>query len=60
MQKVLELCLRHATTSEQLVEEAKEINQLDQSLGDIMSMTGKLASFFSFTICSLSFIIIHD
>ncbi|KAG0269157.1 hypothetical protein BGZ95_002165 [Linnemannia exigua] len=39
LQKVLELCLRHATTSEQLVEEAKDIKQLDQSLGEIMSMT---------------------
>ncbi|KAG0289222.1 hypothetical protein BGZ96_007172 [Linnemannia gamsii] len=42
LQKVLEMCLRHATTSEQLVEEAKEIKQLDQSLGDIMSMTEKI------------------
>lgn len=40
MQRVLELCFRHATTSEQLVEEAKDIKQLDQSLGEIMSMTG--------------------
>ncbi|KAF9149178.1 hypothetical protein BG015_009040 [Linnemannia schmuckeri] len=39
LQKVLELCLRHATTSEQLVEEAKDIKQLDQSLTNIMSMT---------------------
>ncbi|KAF9537583.1 hypothetical protein EC957_007950 [Mortierella hygrophila] len=39
LQRVLELCLRHATTSEQLVEEAKDIKQLDQSLGEIMSMT---------------------
>ncbi|KAK3843612.1 MAG: hypothetical protein J3R72DRAFT_106041 [Linnemannia gamsii] len=42
MQKALELCLRHATTSEQLVEEAKDIKQLDQSLGEIMSMTEKI------------------
>ncbi|KAG9072490.1 hypothetical protein KI688_000261 [Linnemannia hyalina] len=39
LQRVLELCLRHATTSEQLVEEAKDIKQLDQSLGEIMSIT---------------------
>ncbi|KAF9134282.1 hypothetical protein BGX30_011994 [Mortierella sp. GBA39] len=39
LQRVLELCLRHATTSEQLVEETKDIKQLDQSLGEIMSMT---------------------
>ncbi|KAK3838575.1 MAG: hypothetical protein JOS17DRAFT_770915 [Linnemannia elongata] len=39
LQKVLELCRRHATTSEQWVEEAKDIKQLDQSLGEIMSLT---------------------
>lgn len=39
LQKVLELCHCHATASEQLVEEAKDIKQLDQSLGEIMSMT---------------------
>ncbi|KAF9917855.1 hypothetical protein FBU30_000501 [Linnemannia zychae] len=39
LQKVLEICLRHANASEQFFEESRDIKQLSQSLGEIMSMT---------------------